>query len=143
MNLRCLPSTSPERTEQIAAELAGDLAAGDCLALVGPLGAGKTAFVRGLARGLNVEDPRIVSSPTYVLCQEYPCRVPLYHLDLYRMTEPDAELIDLGLAEMLEDGVVAIEWADRAEFVLPARRIEIRFVLTGPDTRELRIGRPA
>jgi tRNA threonylcarbamoyladenosine biosynthesis protein TsaE len=142
MNQR-LDSTSPEQTEQIAAELAGDLGVGDCVALIGPLGAGKTAFVRGLARGLEVQDPRIVSSPTYVLCQEYPCRLPLYHLDVYRMAEPDAELLDLGLAEMLEDGVVAVEWADRTEFVLPESRIEVRFTLTAPDARELHITRPA
>ncbi len=130
-------SDSPEATEQIAAGLAGQLGPGSCLCLIGQLGAGKTAFVRGLARGLGVDDPRIVSSPTYVLCQEYPCRVPLYHLDVYRMGEPDAELVDLGFEEMLAEGVVAMEWADRIEDVLPPGRIEVRFAITGPETRQL------
>jgi tRNA threonylcarbamoyladenosine biosynthesis protein TsaE len=132
-------SQSIEATETFAAELAADLQPGSCLALVGPLGAGKTAFVRGLARGLGVEDTRLVSSPTYVLVQEYPGRVPLFHLDLYRMVEPEDELIDLGLEEMLAEGVVAVEWADRAGDALPDNRLEIRLRPAGESIRVIEV----
>lgn len=132
-------SQSIEATQDFAANLGQKLQAGMCLALIGPLGAGKTAFVRGLARGLGVPDPRVVSSPTYVLVQEYPGRVPLFHLDLYRMNDPQEELDDLGLDEMLAEGVVAIEWADRALDALPDTRMEIHFQHSGPEERTLRI----
>jgi tRNA threonylcarbamoyladenosine biosynthesis protein TsaE len=132
-------SQSIEATETFAAELAADLEPGSCLALVGPLGAGKTAFVRGLARGLGVEDTRLVSSPTYVLVQEYPGRVPLFHLDLYRMVHPEEELIDLGLEEMLAEGVVAVEWADRAGDALPDNRLEIRLRPAGESIRVIEV----
>lgn len=132
-------SRSIETTEAFAAELARELQVGSCLALIGPLGAGKTAFVRGLAQGLGVEDTRLVSSPTYVLVQEYPGRVPLFHLDLYRMTEPTEELIDLGLEEMLAEGVVAVEWADRADDALPPDRLEVHLRPTGESVRIIEV----
>jgi tRNA threonylcarbamoyladenosine biosynthesis protein TsaE len=134
-------SQSIEATETFAAELAAELEPGSCLALIGPLGAGKTAFVRGLARGLGVEDTRLVSSPTYVLVQEYPGRVPLFHLDLYRMVEPEEELIDLGIEEMLAEGVVAIEWADRALEALGPDRMEIRLTPAGESIRIIQVGK--
>ncbi|MBN1554220.1 MAG: tRNA (adenosine(37)-N6)-threonylcarbamoyltransferase complex ATPase subunit type 1 TsaE [Phycisphaerae bacterium] len=132
---------SPEETHALGRRIAKILHRGDCLALVGDLGAGKTAFVRGLAEGLGC-DPHLVSSPTYVLVQEYPNPEgpSLFHIDLYRLSEPEAELADLGLEEMLETGVVVIEWADRVERTLPKsyKRLEIqidgessrRFILT-------------
>ena len=103
---------SESGTSAAGERLARVLGAGDVVLLFGELGAGKTAFVRGLARGLGAE-PEDVSSPTFTLVQEYRGgRLPLYHVDLYRL-EP-AEIADLGLDEMIEgDGVVAIEWADR------------------------------
>ena len=99
-------------TEQVAQTLAGGLRAGDVLLLSGPLGAGKTAFVRGLARGLGL-DPDDVSSPTFTLVHEYRGgRLRLFHVDLYRLGRAGAE--DLGLEELgIEDGVLAIEWPDR------------------------------
>ncbi len=130
-------SNSPEDTYAIGQELAKRLKTGDCLALVGDLGAGKTAIVRGLAIGLGLDDPRMVSSPTYVLVQEYPGRVPIFHLDLYRMVSPAVELSELGLDEMLEEGVVLIEWADRARGALPANHITLEFEITGQDSRTL------
>lgn len=122
-------------TVSLGRELAGRLTVGDCVALVGGLGAGKTVLVRGIAAGLGLREEKLVSSPTYVLVHEYPCRVPLYHLDLYRMAEPEAELCDLGLEEMLEAGIVLIEWADRAENALPRERYEIRIDITSPRAR--------
>jgi tRNA threonylcarbamoyladenosine biosynthesis protein TsaE len=106
-------TTDSERGTSAAGEqLARILEAGDVVLLFGELGAGKTAFVRGLARGLGAEAAD-VTSPTFTIVQEYPGgRLPLYHVDLYRL-EP-AEIADLGLDELIEgDGVVAIEWADR------------------------------
>ena len=99
-------------TERLAETLAGDLRAGDVLLLSGPLGAGKTAFVRGLALGLGL-DPDEVSSPTFTLVHEYRGgRLRLFHVDLYRLGAAGAE--DLGLDELgAQDGVLAIEWPDR------------------------------
>jgi tRNA threonylcarbamoyladenosine biosynthesis protein TsaE len=132
---------SPAATAALGRLLAERLAPGDCLALIGPLGAGKTALVRGIAAGLGVADERMVSSPTYVLVQEYPARVPIYHIDLYRMVHPAEELADLGLDEMLADGVVLIEWADRAEGALPRPRWEIGIELVGPRGRRFTLRR--
>ena len=132
---------SPAATGRLGRLLAERLARGDCLALTGPLGAGKTALVRGIAAGLGVADGRMVSSPTYVLVQEYPARLPIYHIDLYRMVRPAEELADLGLDEMLADGVVLIEWADRAAGVLPRPRWEIGIELVGPRGRRFTVRR--
>ncbi len=115
--------------------LAVGLGAGSCITLVGDLGAGKTALVRGLADGLGA-DVQMVSSPTYVLVQEYPARdTTLFHLDLYRMADAEAELEELGMEEMLAGGVVVIEWADRACDALPLGRTEIVIDITGENTR--------
>jgi tRNA threonylcarbamoyladenosine biosynthesis protein TsaE len=130
-------------TYDLGRQLAQRLGVGDCMALVGGLGAGKTALVRGLAIGLGVEDERLISSPTYVLVHEYPGRVPVYHLDLYRLTLPDAELADLGLREMLADGVVLIEWADRARDALPRHRWRVDIEITGEQERRFTVRRLA
>ena len=104
-------TTGEEETAAAGERLAASLRAGDVVLLYGELGAGKTAFVRGLARGLGAT-PDDVSSPTFTLVQEYRGRVTLYHVDLYRV-EP-AEADDLGLDELvIGNGIVAIEWAER------------------------------
>lgn len=101
---------SAAETEALGEELASRLAPGDLLLLAGELGSGKTTFVRGLARGLGAS--ATVQSPTFTLVRVYPGRVQLAHADLYRL-ERTAELGDLGLEELLEEGVVAVEWGDR------------------------------
>ncbi len=114
---------SEEETEDVARALAPSLAAGDVLLLSGGLGAGKTAFVRGLAEGLGI-DPGEVASPTFTLIHEYRGgRLALYHADLYRLERTATE--DIGLEEMgVADGVLAIEWPDRLTHAMPgARRI--------------------
>ena len=115
---------SAEETEAVGEELAPLLAPGDLLLLAGELGAGKTTFVRGLARGLGVTAP--VQSPTFQLVRVYPGRVQLAHVDLYRL-ESGTELADLGLDELLDEGVVAVEWGDRLRLDYPrTRRIEFQ-----------------
>ena len=126
-------SRSDTETEAIGAALAGRLGPGDRVLLYGELGAGKTAFVRGLAAGLGV-DPDDVSSPTFTLVQEYRGRVPLYHVDLYRLAP--AEVDDLGLDAVAADGVLAIEWAER----MPredAAAIHVRLEHAGDDQRRI------
>ena len=106
--------------------------------LYGELGAGKTAFVRGLARGLGAAESE-VSSPTFTIIQEYAGRVPFYHVDLYRL-EP-AEVDDLGLDELVSsDGIVAIEWAERWHG-RPEDAIEVRLEHAGEDQRRLAVSR--
>jgi len=134
-------TSSPAGTAELGRTLAGRLRAGDCVALTGGLGAGKTALVRGIARGLGLADDRMVSSPTYVLVQEYPAAMPVYHLDLYRMASPEAEIGELGLEEMLADGVVLIEWAERAEAALPRPHWRIRIDVTSKRTRRFTLNR--
>lgn len=107
--------------------LAAALGPGDVIGLVGPLGAGKTQFVKGLAAGLDVADERGVNSPTFVLVQEYHGRLTLYHIDAYRLARA-GELAALGFDELCDaGGVVVVEWADRVESLLPddAVRIEL------------------
>jgi tRNA threonylcarbamoyladenosine biosynthesis protein TsaE len=119
---------SEDETADMARELAAGLKAGDVILLSGNLGAGKTAFVRGLASGLGI-DPEDVSSPTFTLVHEYKGgRLTLYHADLYRLETVATE--DLGLEEMgVADGVLAIEWPDRLAHGLPgARAIHIEIV---------------
>jgi tRNA threonylcarbamoyladenosine biosynthesis protein TsaE len=119
--------------------LAATLRPGGVVLLYGELGAGKTAFVRGLARGLGAPDAE-VSSPTFTIVQEYAGRLPLYHVDLYRL-EPN-EIEDLGLDELISgDGVVAIEWAERWHG-RPDDAIEVRLEHAGEDERRIVITRP-
>jgi len=117
-----LRTTSPEHTEQLGRRLAALLAAGDTVALTGPLGAGKTCLVRGLARGLGVTGP--VSSPSFVLMKHYPGSPGLCHVDAYRLSGP-AEFADLGLADWQATSIVAVEWADRVAAELPPDRLDI------------------
>ncbi len=129
---------SERETFAVAERLAGTLSAGSCVLLVGDLGAGKTAFVRGLAAGLGA-NPDDVSSPTFVIMQHYKGRLSLTHVDLYRL-ESAAEIADLGLDEIGADGVLAIEWADRMTTQPPAPvRVSIRDA--GGDARSITIER--
>ena len=121
-------------------ELASTLSAGDVVLLYGDLGAGKTAFVRGLAQGLGVA-PNDVSSPTFTLVQEYRGgRVPLVHVDLYRLDDP-REIDDLGLEEIGANAVLTIEWADKLRNAWPGA-IEVRLDHADAETRNLAINHP-
>ncbi|GIX07304.1 MAG: hypothetical protein KatS3mg115_1707 [Candidatus Poribacteria bacterium] len=127
---------SPEETERLGEQIAEQLRAGDVLALVGDLGAGKTCLVRGIARGLGSKDR--VTSPTFVLLQRYDGgRLPLYHLDFYRLSGPE-EAADLAPEEVFEAGGVAVvEWADRAPTVIPQRAVWLRIEIEGESTRRI------
>ena len=107
-------SKSPEETEKIGEALARQLQPGTVLAYRGDLGAGKTAFTRGLARGLGIEEP--VTSPTYTIVNEYLSgRLPLFHFDMYRLRSAD-DLFDIGWDDYLErGGVCAVEWSENVE----------------------------
>ena len=126
---------SQEDTERLAAALAATLGPGDVLLLSGPLGAGKTAFVRGLAGGLEI-DPDEVSSPTFTLVHEYRGgRLRLFHADLYRLGTAGAE--DLGLDELgVQDGVLAIEWPDRLGHAFRGA-IEVTIAVVDDTTRRI------
>lgn len=128
---------SPEETRRLGAALGALLAAGDVVALEGDLGAGKTVFTQGAAAGLGFDG--YVSSPTFVIVNEYAGRVPIYHVDLYRVSSED-ELLDLGYREMFYgDGVALVEWADRVPGLLPDERIDVAMRITGETSREIEI----
>lgn len=129
-------TSSPAGTKALGMKLAQRLGCGDCVALVGDLGAGKTALVRGIAVGLGLKDERVVSSPTFVLVQEYPARLTVFHIDLYRLSDPPRELVQLGIDEMLAQGIVLVEWADRAGAYLPRPRWQITITHTGRQSRK-------
>ena len=112
---------------------------GTVIALVGPLGAGKTHLARAIAEGLGIVDSRVVTSPTFVLIQEYKARLPVYHFDAYRL-RTEAEFYDLGVHEYFEgSGVCLVEWADRVPACLPDQFLEIRILLTGESTRQIKV----
>jgi tRNA threonylcarbamoyladenosine biosynthesis protein TsaE len=135
-------SGSVSETEAIAAELARTLGPGMAIALHGNLGAGKTQFVRGLLIGLG-GNPRTVSSPTYVLLNIYESgRLPLYHLDAYRVAGPE-DFEAIGFGELLEQGgVVVVEWADRVAELMPAGTIHVRLEPVGETARQITIEHP-
>ena len=127
---------SPEETQSLAEQLGRLLQPGDVVALVGELGSGKTLFSQGLARGLGVPKNFYITSPTFVIINEYPGRVPFYHLDLYRVSK--AEFSELGLEEIIfAQGAVAIEWAERLGENLPVERLEVRLTFLGEVERNI------
>jgi tRNA threonylcarbamoyladenosine biosynthesis protein TsaE len=125
-----------EATRSLGHRLGELLFPGAVVALIGPLGAGKTHLVRAVAEGLGVPDSRVVTSPTFVLIQEYEGRLPVYHFDAYRLAG-EVPFAELGAHEYLEgDGVCLIEWADRVEACLPEQRLDVTLSMTGPSSRE-------
>jgi tRNA threonylcarbamoyladenosine biosynthesis protein TsaE len=130
-------SRSPDTTRSLAEKIGRRLDAGDVVTLSGDLGAGKTLFAQGLADGLDVEEP--VSSPTFALVHEYRGRVPVWHLDTYRVHSLD-ELIDLSWQDLLAGhGVVIVEWPERIAGALPPERLDVRLAYVDPDTRRVEL----
>ena len=128
-----------DETQALGQKLASRLAPGDVIAYFGDLGAGKTAFTRGLAQGLGITDP--VTSPTYTIVNEYLSgRIPLFHFDMYRLSSSD-ELFDIGWEDYLSrGGVCAVEWSENVEDALQdAIRVTIEKDADEPDTRHITI----
>jgi tRNA threonylcarbamoyladenosine biosynthesis protein TsaE len=122
-------------TETFGNRLGRLLFPGAVVALVGPLGAGKTHLTRAVVEGLGIVDSRAVSSPTFVLVQEYRARLPVYHFDAYRL-RGDGDFFDLGAHEYLEgNGVCLVEWADRVAGFLTADHLRIELAVTGEMSR--------
>ncbi len=126
-------------TESLGRSLGPLLFPGAVIALIGPLGAGKTHFVRAVAEGLDVRNPAAVNSPTFVLIQEYPARLPIYHFDAYRLKDWRA-FQDLGTDEYFRgDGVCLVEWADKVPEAMPSERLDIRIVPLDANRRRFEI----
>lgn len=121
----------------LGAALAAVARPGDMLCLFGDLGAGKTALAKGFAAGLGVTD--MVASPSFVLMAEYRGRLPLFHIDLYRLADGAAAISGGLLDEREADGVTLIEWADRLGAALPAARLDVRIDGAGDDPRTVRL----
>lgn len=131
-------TADPEATGTLAARLAAVARPGDVLCLWGDLGAGKTTFAKGFARGLGVT--ATVNSPSFVLMSEYEGRLPLFHIDLYRLASA-ADVVAGGLVdERQASGITLVEWPERWGTELPARRLDVRIGGAGDDPRRIAIG---
>jgi len=131
-----LTAATAAETQALGERLGRALQVGDMVALIGALGAGKTTFVQGVARGIGVPADRHVASPTFALVNEHPGRVPLVHADLYRI-EREAELDELGLIEALDRAAVVVEWLDRFPDVAPGDHLELHLARGENDLRTL------
>jgi tRNA threonylcarbamoyladenosine biosynthesis protein TsaE len=134
-------TSSPDETVEFARQLVADLPGRIILALDGELGAGKTCFVRGVALALGIETT--ITSPTFTLINEYSGTRPLYHVDLYRVGNIE-DLTTIGIEELLEtSGVLAIEWAERGQSILPPDTIHVKMTtLDNPQHRQIRVTNP-
>jgi len=133
-----LRTASSAATKELAGVVADHVRGGDLVLLVGDMGAGKTTFVQGFASALGVDDP--VTSPTFTLARTYPGRLPVHHVDVYRL-ERMAEVGDLGLGELIDsNGVTLVEWGDVIRAALPTSYLEVRFEFGAePDDRTIAV----
>lgn len=128
-----------EETKKFAQDLSKTLKPGDFLAFYGNLGSGKTTFIQGLAEGLGIK--RRITSPTFIIVRHYKLRIMnFYHIDLYR-TESRDDLLGIGIDEIIEDknNIIAVEWAEKMEKLLPQKRYEIHCQYVDENTREIKI----
>lgn len=132
-------SQNVKETISLGARLGRQLRQGDLVALIGIFGAGKTYFTKGIAQGIGIKDHRQITSPSFTLIQVYQGKkTKLYHIDAQRLTRPQ-ELLNLGLADALTDGICVIEWADKClPFLNKPDIIQVRFQLKNKTTRVLR-----
>jgi tRNA threonylcarbamoyladenosine biosynthesis protein TsaE len=138
-NANTFTTASEKETKQLAFRLATKLSQGTVIALVGDLGAGKTTFSQGLAAGLGVQE--YVDSPTFSILKQYEGRLPLYHMDVYRLEDSGEEL---GLEEYIYgDGVALVEWPSRIEALLPANTIRITIEVLSTGERTIQISPPS
>lgn len=128
---------SPEETQALGEKIGKTLKQGEVVALIGDLGTGKTCLTQGIARGVGIASDEVVNSPSYILINEYNGRIPIYHIDLYRL-EDSAEIAELGLSEYVEgDGICIIEWAERMADALPDTAIKIHITLAEVSNNEM------
>lgn len=130
--MRTATTRSEEETFELARAMAADFGGTETVLLEGELGAGKTVFAKGLAAGAGVTDAGRVSSPSFTLVNVYQGRYPIFHIDLYRLERP-AEIADLGWEDMIGQGIVIVEWAEKLTF--PVKGIRVRIETAGDDTR--------
>ncbi len=136
---KIIRTESPEETQTLGEELGSTLKAGDVVALIGDLGSGKTCLTQGIARGVDIAQGEVVSSPSYIIINEYDGKIPIYHIDLYRL-ETYAEIAELGLGEYINsDGICIIEWAERMAEGLPDTCIKIYITWEDENTRSVKI----
>jgi len=135
MSMHTFTLQSLGMTERLGAVLGKIVAPGDVITLQGPLGAGKTALTQAIARGLEVDPHIYVTSPTFSLLHEYQGRIPLYHMDLYRLSGED-DIEALGFQEYIYGkGLTVIEWPDRLENMMPAERLHVELIITSESSR--------
>ena len=132
-----LTTHSSDETRDFAAALAAAARPGDRIALVGPLGAGKTQFAKGFAEGLDVRE--VVNSPSFTLMAEYAGRLPLFHQDLYRLTGAEEAIGGGMLDERQLDGVTLSEWAERMPASLDSERLTVRLDVLGEEERQITV----
>ena len=130
-------SSSPDETIALGERLGRVAAAGDLVCLWGELGAGKTQLAKGIARGLGIADT--VNSPTFILMNEYRGRLPLFHVDLYRLADAADALAGGVVDDRQADGVTVVEWPDRMGEVLPAGRLDVRIEGSGDEARDIEV----
>ena len=131
-----LTTATPSATRRIGERIGRRLRAGDVVLLAGELGAGKTVLAQGIARGLGISDP--VKSSSFVIMNEYEGRLRLFHADLYRLEDP-AQVAELALDELAADGVLVVEWPERAPRELPADHLLVRLDYAGAHGRTVEI----
>jgi tRNA threonylcarbamoyladenosine biosynthesis protein TsaE len=132
-----ITSGSLKETQALGEKIGRNIDSNTVITLSGELGSGKTSFVQGLARGLDVSENYYITSPTYSIIHEYTGRIPLFHIDLYRIREKD-EIFETGLYEMLDrDGIFAIEWPELITDDLPSDYIAICFEFADDDSRKI------
>lgn len=130
---------SPEETQEIGVKIGSQLRPGDVVALIGDLGVGKTCLTQGIARGADIYQDQTVNSPSYILINEYDGKIPVYHIDLYRLEQLE-DIVALGLEEYLEgDGICVIEWADRMSELLPENHIRVKIAGVDEFTRTIEV----
>ena len=140
---KVIRTQGPQETQSLGVKIGQELIPGDVIALIGDLGTGKTCLTQGIARGVGIAPDEVVSSPSYILINEYNGNIPIYHIDLYRI-ETAAEIAELGLGEYVDgNGICIIEWADRMDDTLPDSCVKIHMTWIDENTRSITIERPS
>lgn len=132
-----IATTSSKQTQHLGQKIGSLIRSATIIALSGDLGSGKTTLIQGISRGLDVPAEYYITSPTYTLINQYPGRLPLFHVDLYRIEDSES-LHDIGLYDILqENGVIAIEWADKLDGGILTEYISIAMAFVSDDSRKL------